>query len=105
VFEFVNTFGPLLYVAFIKEMTYGCKGGCCMDNLSLLLAMIFAVQFLITCYGLVEPIVMKAWREHKEQDSIRQAEAMRESLANDNAGSNSSGGDGLDSDALVRHRQ
>ena len=91
-FEFMNRYGPLLYQAFAKDYTYGCRAGCCMGDLAELLGFIFAVQGVTTVYSSLQPAVAKRWREYVEYNQIRQAAAMKEAMADD---------DQLDSEGLV----
>lgn len=91
-FEFVNVFGALLYVAFVKEYTYGCKGGCCMDQLAELTGFMFGMQGLIMVWDFVAPMVVSAYENYVRANELRQAAAMKEALAND---------DTLDSEELV----
>jgi hypothetical protein len=91
-FEFVNVYGGLLYVAFVKESTYGCKGNCCMDQLAELLAFVFGVQALMTAWDFVAPAAVAAWEKYRRANELRQAAAMKEALAND---------DTLDAEELV----
>ena len=91
-FEFLNTYGPLLYQAFVKIYTYGCRDDCCMDDMAELLGFMFAVQCVTTAYGSLSPFAEKWYRDWRDRNKIRQAAAMKEAMADD---------DELDSESLV----
>lgn len=70
-FQFVNSYISLFYIAFVKRHLEGCNEDNCMDELTLQIATIFITNMFLNLAEIFIPMIMtkiKVWREKKASE-------------------------------------
>ncbi|OMJ92465.1 hypothetical protein SteCoe_4807 [Stentor coeruleus] len=70
-FQFVNSYISLFYIAFVKRHLEGCNDDNCIDELTLQIATIFITNMLLNFVEIFVPMIMTkidVWREKRESE-------------------------------------
>ena len=77
-FQFVNSYNSLIYIAFFKKRAEGCDDDDCMGELTIQLSTIFVTNFFLNFLELGMPWFMnkfKAWREKRKLKKMQVPES------------------------------
>lgn len=68
-FQFVNSYNSLFYIAFLKSAVEGCRDGDCMQELTIQLSTIFITNLFMNIVELGTPFIMQklnVWLEERK---------------------------------------
>lgn len=82
-FQFVNSYTSLFYIAFVKRDVEGCEDDNCIDELTLQLATIFITNLLLNFVEILTPMLMTKYSKYKENKAILEKFGEEKKLSNE----------------------